>query len=77
MMAIRSDPFASALQTLRAAHQEYRARRLTPVAPPPPRDSDPQAGDPEPEHAAAAQLPPGSAPWAWSGDADSDDGTRR
>lgn len=77
MMAARSDPFTSALATLRTAHKEYRERRLTPPAPPPPRDSDPQAGDPEPEHGPTATLPPSSAPWAWSGaDGDSDDGTR-
>jgi hypothetical protein len=49
-MAIRPDPFASALQTLRSAHQERRERRLTPVAPQPPRDSDPQCGEALPEH---------------------------
>ena len=50
----RTDPFTSALQTLRSAHQERRSRRLTPVAPPPPRDSSPDAGMPEPDHAALA-----------------------
>lgn len=86
-MATRPDPFASALQTLRSAHRERRERRLTPVAPEPPRDSDPQAGEALPSHLAAppssddgrgrdAALAPTVAAWAWS-DADSDDGTRR
>lgn len=84
-MASRPDPFASALQTLRSANAERRERRLTPVAPAPPRDSDPCAGDPEPTHGGPGGLDadghPGLAPdvstWAWAGDAgDSDDGTR-
>ena len=82
-MAARPDPFASAIQTLRSANAERRERRLTPPAPPPPRDSDPQAGEALPEHARAdvdsdrpAALPPSVTAWAWS-EGDSDDGTRR
>lgn len=77
-----SDNFHSAVMVLRSAVQERRERRLTPPAPPPPRDSDPQAGEALPSHTAGdsdrpATLPPGSAPWAWSGsEGDSDDGTR-
>lgn len=73
--------FNSAAVSLRAAVREVFPR-LTPVAPPPPRDSDPQAGEALPEHTAGdsdrpATLPPGSAAWAWSGaEGDSDDGTR-
>lgn len=60
--------FQSAAAVLRATVQERRALRLTPVAPPPPRDSSPDAGMPEPEHSALAAaaddgdaLPPPSA----------------
>ncbi len=71
------DPFHSALQTLRSANAERRERRLTPPAPRPPRDSDPQAGEALPEHGRAAEedatLPPSVAAWAWS-EGDSDDG---
>ena len=84
MMATRTpDPFASALHALRSANAERRALRLTPPAPPPPRDSDPQAGEALPElgRAAAvdtdsdrpAALPPSVAAWAWS-EGDSNDG---
>jgi hypothetical protein len=79
---LTSNAFHSAAATLNAAVAERRALRLTPPAPPPPRDSDPQAGEALPSHTAGdsdrpATLPPGSAPWAWSGsEGDSDDGTR-
>ena len=84
---ITSAAFHSGLATLNAAVAERRATRLTPPAPLPPRDSDPQAGEALPSHAAppssddgrgrAASLPPAPSVWAWA-DADSDDGgTRR
>ncbi len=53
--------------------------RLTPPAPPPPRDSAPEAGEALPDHSGnldAAALPPSVAAWAWT-EGDSDDGTRR
>ena len=59
--------FHSAYASLRATAREVMPR-LTPVAPPPPRDSSPDAGMPEPEHSALAAaaddgdaLPPPSA----------------
>ena len=80
---LTSNAFHSALDGLRSTVQERRALRLTPPAPPPPRDSDPQAGEALPEHGAGgldsdrpAALPPGVTAWAWS-EGDSDDGTRR
>ena len=45
--------FNSAYTSLRATAREVFPR-LTPVAPPPPRDSSPDAGMPEPDHAALA-----------------------
>lgn len=72
--------FRSAHAQLTAAVAERTARRLTPPAPPPPRDSDPQAGEALPEHVAPereAVLPPSGSAWAWSAEGDSDDGTRR
>lgn len=78
-----SDNFRSAVLVLRSAVAERRERRLTPVAPAPPRDSSPEAGDPEPDHTAGgldADAHPGLAPsvaaWAWS-EGDSDDGAGR
>lgn len=81
---LTSNAFHSALAEFRGVVSERRARRLTPVAPPPPRDSDPQAGEALPEHGTGGSLDadahPGLAPsvaaWAWS-EGDSDDGTRR
>jgi len=85
---ITSAAFHSGLATLNAAVAERRATRLTPPAPLPPRDSDPQAGEALPSHHAAPPsssddgrgrdaLPPPPSAWAWA-DADSDDGgTRR
>ena len=81
---ITSAAFHSGLATLNAAVAERRATRLTPPAPLPPRDSDPQAGEALPEHRAVApstddgrgrdaSLPPPPSAWAWA-DADSDDG---
>lgn len=82
---IISNAFHNAAAELRMALDKRRSRRLTPPAPPPPRDSDPQAGEALPSHEALAQsgerereaaLPTAAAAWAWT-EGDSDDGTRR
>jgi hypothetical protein len=75
-----SDNFRSAVLVLRSAVAERRERRLTPVAPAPPRASSPEAGEALPEHTRdadgerVATLPPGASAWA---ETDSDDGAPR